>query len=1395
MTLSSTSTVKLLPLPSPPPPPPPPINFQCKISCRCCSRLVNFIKLELSLVEVVDGGGNEGGGGNSNDSTTNSTNHNDSHNAPWWILGGIKRRVMLNCQSNTQVLVKFPFLLSELPIDTRLVISENGRVLSEINLFHKKHTTIHTINNSTKHLFLNSDEQMSLKVEFPCFNADIVRYQSAQSKSLINSQNSYFQVQSFAYTSNRLLVPTISSTNEVNGDGSGGGHSYAAKAQPERSLRELFDDIINKIDRYHHQSNSHLLLLHKHRDQLWKWRWWLMLRHRERSRWLVVFISLIVDWNSFPPSSAAAQECRNSWLKVGCLKPDDTHQQHQHQHQQHHHQHNIAPGDFVEWWDCLRLLSPWMIGNWWVRGFAAWRLGHLMTTMTMPKTLRSDNGSGYYLADDTHNQQQQQHQQYNSLLLLVLQPLVEALKFEFLLVVKKKKKTTTTATATATETSDVDETRFDRRISLQTDRHQLLLVLLLNNHDDDDNDDGDGNVGNNNSNSNSNNDDDWLSCWKSSGSINGDTDFRAFVADLWEKSALCRLLVQAGRSSAVFGNRLYWYLQQQLSSIGSYGDKHQQLAEFAVYTAVLELYAGRLGVGSVGSSTTITMPQPPLPSPSILNMHLIQHSFLNGMEKLMLECRRLRLSRPKKIEWLRGKLFELLNRTGAGGNSSSKQKQLQQHQQRSRSIVSSLGLFNRQNQRSFDSDDDDLAFTCSLPFAQSNLTTTLSSSSSAGVVSRWWWLREWYEWMLLTGRNNQQSSLGESSSSSYFNPNGKMSFFGGLGNMGTNLPAKIAIVPQTVCDIEQQPPSSSSSPPPRPLATRNVSVVWSNNAFATLSNNNNNHQPLILPLNASYELIGLVPEESLLFKSQLMPMRLSFICRHSSNNHQETRNSTPEYNTGMLPAPNTKPKVLLLGDDGNEITNLKPKHLNHHHQNSQNPTLFKYSLLFKLGDDLRQDHFVMQMISLMNQCLLEDNIDLKIITYQVLACGQADIKSPPAGLVEFVDDAVPLSWVLEKFGSSSGVGTVAGSTGASTITQQPTSPPASRTGSSLRAYWRNCRREYLRKQFGEVHPELDSDRIAMEELEDYVDPDVIDTWVKSCAGYSVITYLLGVGDRHLDNLMVTPQGHLFHIDFSYILGNDPKPFPPPMKLCREMIDAMGGSGFQATSAAPVAITNTNTNSTTSRLLSRARRNNSSSSGRNSIPAHNYHQSNTAEATPSSHIASASTSPTTKTPPLSPTQALNSHEDAPNVTVPSESALAYNNDDGSVAAAAASAATTNKQNRQKFANQPPKKSTQFQKQQSIFHHRFKSLCCAAFISLRNKSHLFTCLMHMMIKSGVGDIAIEPDRAVEKFEQNFRLDLPNDEQAIQFMHQLIDESFQALVPQLMETVHKWAQYWRK
>lgn len=72
------------------------------------------------------------------------------------------------------------------------------------------------------------------------------------------------------------------------------------------------------------------------------------------------------------------------------------------------------------------------------------------------------------------------------------------------------------------------------------------------------------------------------------------------------------------------------------------------------------------------------------------------------------------------------------------------------------------------------------------------------------------------------------------------------------------------------------------------------------------------------------------------------------------------------------------------------------------------------------------------------------------------------------------------------------------------------------TLASILAEHNNSILNYLRK----IHP----DNANLETFG--IRTEIMDNYVRSCAGYCVITYLLGVGDRHLDNLLLTPNGKL-----------------------------------------------------------------------------------------------------------------------------------------------------------------------------------------------------------------------------------------------------------------------------
>ncbi len=66
-------------------------------------------------------------------------------------------------------------------------------------------------------------------------------------------------------------------------------------------------------------------------------------------------------------------------------------------------------------------------------------------------------------------------------------------------------------------------------------------------------------------------------------------------------------------------------------------------------------------------------------------------------------------------------------------------------------------------------------------------------------------------------------------------------------------------------------------------------------------------------------------------------------------------------------------------------------------------------------------------------------------------------------------------------------------------------------------------------------------------------------FIRSVAVSCVLSYILGLGDRHLENILVSQSGELLHIDFGFLFGDDPHGFTPTeMRITRQTLNAIGG---------------------------------------------------------------------------------------------------------------------------------------------------------------------------------------------------------------------------------------------
>ncbi|XP_067658198.1 phosphatidylinositol 4,5-bisphosphate 3-kinase catalytic subunit alpha isoform-like [Haliotis asinina] len=148
-----------------------------------------------------------------------------------------------------------------------------------------------------------------------------------------------------------------------------------------------------------------------------------------------------------------------------------------------------------------------------------------------------------------------------------------------------------------------------------------------------------------------------------------------------------------------------------------------------------------------------------------------------------------------------------------------------------------------------------------------------------------------------------------------------------------------------------------------------------------------------------------------------------------------------------------------------------------------------YRLMFKNGDDLRQDMLTLQVIRLMDTIWKAEGLDLRMIPYGCLATGK------DVGLIQVVRNAKTITSIQSRGGT----------------------------------------RAAIQMDSSQLH------RWIKEKNADRYD-QAIDAFTRSCAGYCVATFVLGIGDRHPENIMVTEEGQVFHIDFGHFLDHKKKKF-------------------------------------------------------------------------------------------------------------------------------------------------------------------------------------------------------------------------------------------------------------
>jgi phosphatidylinositol 4-kinase len=177
------------------------------------------------------------------------------------------------------------------------------------------------------------------------------------------------------------------------------------------------------------------------------------------------------------------------------------------------------------------------------------------------------------------------------------------------------------------------------------------------------------------------------------------------------------------------------------------------------------------------------------------------------------------------------------------------------------------------------------------------------------------------------------------------------------------------------------------------------------------------------------------------------------------------------------------------------------------------------SVVVKSGIDIRQERLACQLIQMIQEIWREEDVDCWASPHHNVL-----VVSTEGGLIE----AIPNTISVHSIKKASFV-------------------KGNRSICSLR--------EFFVERFGNPTQKIFKDALM--------------NFIQSLAGYSLITYVLQLKDRHNGNILVDKEGHIVHIDFGFMLSNAPGGSymggieTAPFKLTSDYIELLGNMNADA----------------------------------------------------------------------------------------------------------------------------------------------------------------------------------------------------------------------------------------